>query len=641
MLTQVFLQGNWTFCVIGKEAKWDQRVVITGSDDTDGTYGYPGVLESQSISINGKGLQLWRFAVDHNPGSGWSFNELRTKPPTASGKKITYVIESRDTPGSGNPFDDLVLQGEAAEVELIEVPFRPYAVRTDTLQMTPEGIFEATLGTCYMAVRIRNKWSEPLPATSRVRISAQGRKTLQAGGIQVDDNWSQDEQGRVGQQVSGEWVNLGALEPGQMRTIYFKVNCAAAEPRKHTVEFELEQPYKPDATSLKFLAEHKIFASRSGYNPVTGEFYSECDQGTLFLRLRKMAVEYTTLRDAVRCARAYRAKHGPSRQDRVRQILQDLLAGKPVDLCELKRLLDGACDEDGDGRRWPCNDILMIPTEFDYRVEPNPAYAGQFGPLPFDDPFWKALLAILAWILSLAAAASAITDLAYQSDRTVIGSLFDSRLDPEADGYYLVDTALCELNGNRPLPPVSPPIQVLDAQSDEDYTTPVQQLDGVISLTGDYLASDKIEEYAKAYDTAVANPNTPNATDAVKHALVYKSGARTGLTYGLLRRVLGTDAQGKPEGYDRNDKDGVLRVFKHQVIIETIPAGAPLPPGLPQSAVGQAIGRAGDSGSLWIHWETGKIVALNHGGPTDDSGTHAAATRIEDVMSKLNIRFVK
>ena len=48
---------------------------------------------------------------------------------------------------------------------------------------------------------------------------------------------------------------------------------------------------------------------------------------------------------------------------------------------------------------------------------------------------------------------------------------------------------------------------------------------------------------------------------------------------------------------------------------------------------------AGDSGSLWFQLGTNAVIALNHAGPTDDSGTTGIGCRIEDVINQLAIRF--
>lgn len=635
MKNQLKMQGNWRLTVAGKDAQYQQRFIITGSANADGTY--PGIVGSNSIDVRGIGPKPWILTIEHNDGSGWAKSELRTQPPVSTGSQVTVVIESEDKPGTDSEdFTDLVLRAEAKDEELIEVPFRPYAMRTDTLQMTPDGIFEAILGTYFMAVRIENTWDRSLPANSRLRISQWGRKKLKAGGIRVVDSWPKDEQEMLGQQVSGSWIELGELAPGDMRTIYIKVNCAAAEPRKHDVEFELENPFQPDFTHFKFLADQKIFVSRSGYNSVTKEFVCECDRGKLFLKLREVAVEYTTLRNAVRCARNYRAKHGEILEVQVRRILQDLIDGNQVDLCELKQLLDRVCtdqeegdnngnNENGGTKRWHCGDIFMLPTKFDYRVEPDPAYTGQFGPLPFDDPWWKSLLIFLAIILSLLASASAISDLAYRSDDVVIGELkasVDNVIRKQANVPSMnqvdwktpgsVDAAIVELNGQRSL--TASVFSYLDAASDEANTNAISKLNGLIHTNGQILTNAQINNIFQQLQN---QPDNPAWAQACK---VFKSGATTGVVRAVMAGVVPINSYIKNDGSFECLINNILFVEDDKAPTE--------------------IRGKGDSGSLWMQRHGNKaIVALHHRG--DSKSNTGLGSRIEDVMNALNIRFAK
>jgi hypothetical protein len=619
---QLAVQGRWRLTVVEKEAGFDQRFVVAGAAVGDGIYA--GVVGT-TVEVVGQDDQAWVLTIQHNDGTGFADSELRETPRVTNGSAITFRVESEDLPGQPNPdFNDLVLQAD--KVGMVDVPFRPYAVRPDILQMMPDGIFESALGTYYMGVRVRNIWTQPLPAGSLLGISALGRAMLAAGGVQVIDSWTTEEQELLGQQLVGTRILLGSLEPWELRTVFFKVDCSGARPRKHAVEFELVEPAMPDPTSPNRRASQTIFVSRTTFNPTTKEYVAECDQGRLAVKLREVAAEFTSLRDAVACARKHRAEHGDPIDERARQLLKDLLDGKRVDVCELKRLLDCLCAGDGgdgrDGGGFPCGDILLIPTRLDYRVEFQPPFAGQLGPLPYDDPWWKILLIIIAIVLTIAAGASAVSDLAFGSDDVVIGTLFDSKLEPEADGTFLVDAALCELNGNRDLPSVTPPLQLLDAQGGETFTAPVDSLDGAITLSGGTLSNVEIANLIAAF---MANPGDPAAIAGVR---VFKSGARSGTTHALMTAIA---------PLNRRDHDGVLRAFSNQV--QLVPVPAPPPGSPPDPEAGQAVSQGGDSGSLWVHRDTRRIVALNHAGAADDSGADGFGTRIEDVIAKMNIRF--
>ena len=150
-----------------------------------------------------------------------------------------------------------------------------------------------------------------------------------------------------------------------------------------------------------------------------------------------------------------------------------------------RRWGDGGKDGGGDwtGTLDPGLSFFFFPTEVDYAVDYTQPFPGQFGPIPFQDPWWKLLLIIIAIILTIAAAVSGGADLVNQSDDAVIGTLTRSVLNalktqpttnPAATDPGSVDAAVVTLNGNRGLTPAM--FTVLDAASDEASTTPIQRL---------------------------------------------------------------------------------------------------------------------------------------------------------------------
>jgi hypothetical protein len=76
---------------------------------------------------------------------------------------------------------------------------------------------------------------------------------------------------------------------------------------------------------------------------------------------------------------------------------------------------------------------------------------------------------------------------------------------------------------------------------------------------------------------------------------------------------------------DDDGDDVPDRTFRDQIIIEE-------DPDFPNN-----VSNSGDSGSLWLLWETGAIVGLNHAGNREDN--RAIANRIDDVISELGIEF--
>jgi hypothetical protein len=233
------------------------------------------------------------------------------------------------------------------------------------------------------------------------------------------------------------------------------------------------------------------------------------------------------------------------------------------------------------------------------------------------------LLIILAILLTLAAWASSAADLTDRADSVVIGTLTRSVLNaltampatsPGPSDPGSIDAAVATLNGRRTLTPAV--FSLLDAQSGEFFTaTPIVALDGRVDATGTFLTNAQINDLLQ---NLADNPSDPAAQDALR---VYKSGARSGL--GMGRMTMASLVPVAP----RHDHDGATLFLLNQLRI------------IQDADTSDALSCAGDSGSLWLQLGTNAIIALNHGGASDESGTSALACRIEDVINQLGIRF--
>jgi hypothetical protein len=637
-ITRITFYGDWKIIVQSRSADWDQRVRVTntaqGSQNLSGNVG-------NSLIVKGNGQQPWELKIQHNDGtSGWKDSWLRSGLRTTNGSQISQIIESEDTTTSASDLDynDLVVRLE--KVGMVDQPAKPYAVWPVTMQMMPAGIFETSLGQYYLGVRVRNIWTQAWRAGSTVGLTSSCRNWLAAGGIVVYDTWTTAEQAALGQEVVNGRVKVGALNPWASKTVFFKIDVTAARVRKHNIEINVLEPGAPDPNHPNRKAVGQISVSRTTYDADKKVFVSDCDRGTLSVAVKKVSVDYQTFKRAVGRAidiiggsggetpggtcpgdRRQRAYCSRRHVEIIRRKLLDFLRGKDVDICAIWRDLQCCCayggfGRDGDGkdpgRDWTDKtptglEFFIFPTELVYRIQYKPGFSGQYGPIPYDDPWWKVLLIIIAIILSLAAGASAVADLANRGSDTVIGYVERSVLQ-ETDN--LIDASVAKLNGNRGL--TASIFSYLDAASDEANTTSVVSLNGLIDTPGATMSNADIQDRITAYN---ANRNDPVARAGVR---VFKSGARTGLTYGLMTEV---------RDMTRSDHDGVSRTFLNQIRIDTDPDHP------------MDVSNSGDSGSLWIHLETRSIVGLHHAGPTDPPNDHGFASRIEDVMNGLRIRF--
>ena len=634
-ITSLSFAGDWRITVVSRNAGWSQRVSASGTAAGDVVVaGLPGT----SIDISGNGQTPWTLGIEHNDGSsGWQPSWLRAVS-SVSGVRLEFGIDSEDltTDSSDRDFDDLRVRME--KLGVVSQPMPPFAIRPETMQAMPEAIFEATLGRYFMAVRITNIWTHPWPASARVGISDRCRAWLAAAGVHVVDAWSANEQATLGQSVVGGRVAAGSFAPWASRLIYFKVDVSAAQVRKHQVELQVHSDQGSENVALiSRKAKAPICVSRTIYDRTRKAFVSRCDVGTMTAAIKEMVVDHTTLKAAMGKARQIVAGGStpasggmggcdPQMLNRVREQLRTFLDGKDIDLCAVWRELACCCaggpgrgDDDWTNYRDPIG-FFVWPTVVDYSIDYHPSFAGQFGPFPYEDPWWKLLLLIILFILM---AVSSILDLATHSDDVAIGILTGSIMsalsaqpatEPVSTDPGSIDAAVVTLNGNRSLTPAI--FTTLDAQSGEFFTaTPIVALDGKIDAPGTFLTNAQIDAI---FQNLADNPDDPAAQAAVR---AYKSGARSGLSLG--RTTMSSLIPLSP----RTNDNGVVEWFVNQIQF------------VQDADATDALACAGNSGSLWFQQDTRAVIALNHAGLANESGTLGIACRIEDVINQLKIRF--
>lgn len=646
-VTELTFTGDWRIGVTSRDASWNQRVVINGAAGGVWTLGgNPGAI----LDVYGIGQAPWTLRIEHNDGQhGWQASFLRGTSAIV-GVHYSWLVESEDdtSPASDRDFNDLVIRLD--KLGMLAQPVPPFAVMPGTLQAMPEGVFEATLGRYLMAVRVQNIWTLPWPASARVGLTDRSRAWLAAAGVNVIEAWSVRDLEALGQSVASGRVLAGSLAPWDQRIIYFKVDVAQASVRKHVVELQVSSDQGAEELALiNKAARAPISVSRTTFDPARSAFVGRCDQGVMTASIKKMTVDLRTFKSAVELARrmwndgtgtgggsggggAGGGSTGRCNRlalEKARDQLRAFLDGKEVDLCAVWRLVACCCaggagqsGGGGGGGDWtgeldPGLGFFAWPSVVDYGVDYTHPFTGQYGPIPFQDPWWKILLIIIAIILSLAAAASGGADLVNRSDDRVIGTLTRSVLNalknkpatpPPVTDPGSVDAAVVTLNGNRGLTPAI--FTVLDAAAGEAATTPIVALGGKIDTPGTVLTNAQI---GAIFQNLADNPGDPAAQDAVR---MFKSGARSGTSTALLASVVPIQPRG-PED------DGSTVFFLNQLRLVA-------------DETGDATSCPGDSGSLWFQKSSLAVIGLNHAG---GDGAEAIACRIEDVLAAMAIRF--
>jgi hypothetical protein len=568
-----------------REAAWSQRVVISGSSDADGAY---ELVVGAAVEVDG---DAWGLQIQHDDGSGWADSLMRTQPLVEQGARLSQVVESEDVVvGGDEDYNDYVLLLDKTG-PVFDVRYRPAALSLTSLEMYPDGVFVGLNGIQLMAVEIRNTWGRSFHADTVVAISALGRQVLRSSGVEILDAWTADELDATGQVLAGGGLTVGALDIGESRTVYFKVDATPARAGTPPVQFHLYQAGGvPDITEPMRFNERKIFVTEVSFDFGTNQAVARVPEGELRLELKSIVADQRGMEQV--CGALVRTPGVDGLLERVR-----------CGVCDeetLRRWLELLCecledDQEGAKRRRCASRFLWYPAEFEYTVDVG-GYEGQFGPLPFQDPWWKLVLlviAVIALFVGVVAAATGFGESGRPGAR--IGTVGASSLNN-------VDAALVELNGTRIVRQ-----SVADAMTGEPNQNAEVAPDAVIPI----------------------DPRVVPATNALIGQHVYKSGARTGLTHGIVTSVTALIDQCRGTWDDATntctpDPDRLNLRLTNQIEISRDPT------------FNEPTTDSGDSGSLWLSDEPAtrnQVVGLTHSGLDSSS-----ANPIQTVLTALNIR---
>jgi len=601
----VTYQGRWQVSVIGKDSSWDQRVVISGASVGGGTF--PGVVGSTQL-VDGVS---WKLDVEHNDGTGWRPNEaVNPDAMQEIGADMMQIVRSKDhfTPGDTDP-NDLVLRVDKVG-PMFELPVRPYAVDAANLTMLGDGVFIGINGVQLMGVDIRNTWGEAFEDEILFDISDLGRATLASFGIVVQDTWLPAALMATQQTVVGRAIRIDPIAIGKTTTVYFQVDATNAHRGKPDVDFVLlNMGGTPDPTNGKRHNARAIFIADLGYDRNTGTAIVRTPEGTASLTLKSLALDprvvYTLCRAVRRGLKGGDSRSKPAMARDIDRILAQaekgycdarILRELIMILCRCLSDCGGKGDSGNGGWQRVCMPgAIWLPLKFDFTVEINGGFPGQFGPLAFQDPWWKIVLliiALIAWLVGLIA--SIVADVSGWGNT----GDFDKKIGVVGDSNRVTtDAALIEFDGSRPA------IQkVADAISGETNNQPIIGLNTVIPV-----------------DPQIAFPSL--ALPDVMGKLVYKSGARTGLTHGIIAGI-GPFTQNRSED-STPDPNHPNLFLPNQFTIGTDPA-------FPE----EMFDDHGDSGSIVLSREPdsmNRVVGLLHSG---NGGT----SPIQDVLAAMGLK---
>lgn len=261
------------------------------------------------------------------------------------------------------------------------IPNRPFATEPITGFMLPDGIFEASIGQQSINAHIQNTGA----TVNNVQVYIES----------VSD---------PGIVITPATIPLGTAAGGVSHLFSWNADFSAATPGDHLVSFIVETPGGP----VRIIK--KIFVAKASYNPADGSFSIACPEGVLKAEFRDMVrpkdrdCRCRRPKDDRHCGCDGREENKPTDTPRT----QSHDRNKEVQNANvLEYITRGFKGHD------PNFEFCLpgyLPKDVKLTFTPNPGYKGQYGDLPFQDPWLKVLFCVLALLLLIGAAIAEAVD---------------------------------------------------------------------------------------------------------------------------------------------------------------------------------------------------------------------------------------
>ncbi|MBA4537231.1 hypothetical protein H1Z61_08760 [Bacillus aquiflavi] len=255
------------------------------------------------------------------------------------------------------------------------IPNRPFASEPITGLMTPDGIFEVSLGKQMIHAHFMNNG----PAIDQVQIYIES----------VSD---------PGIVVTPRTYKIDHAATGVSHLFSWEADFSAATPGKHMVSFIVIT-----AAGLQRIIK-TIFLTKMSFNPATHSFSVMTPEAVFNVAFKKMIGP-----------RDPHCSNKKNTQGDEKATLLEVLNGvgnSRANDDESENLLDylsKAISVTNDPRFKLCVPQLLLG-ELEAQLQLTPPSEGQYGDLPFQDPWWKVVLAVVAFVLLVAAAIAEAVD---------------------------------------------------------------------------------------------------------------------------------------------------------------------------------------------------------------------------------------
>jgi hypothetical protein len=258
------------------------------------------------------------------------------------------------------------------------IPNRPFASDLLTGLMLPDGIFVSAFGTQLLNAQVQNAGGSA-EGTTKVYLESVSNPAIV---------------------VTPRTHTVWSLAAGATATVEWEADFSSCPEGSHYVSIIAE------TAAGKTRMIKKILVLRVDFDPATATFTAYTPQGTMAARFHRLVgPKQGTCRPPCRpshccCGGDERRRAEPRRPEK----------GRQVSLGKQHSVLDFAKYFRDHGVSFRFCPPGYLPKDVAFTWTPNPAYAGQYGDLPFDDPWWKVVLCILALLLLIASSIAEAVD---------------------------------------------------------------------------------------------------------------------------------------------------------------------------------------------------------------------------------------
>lgn len=233
----------------------------------------------------------------------------------------------------------------------VEINNRPFASDLITGLMVPDGIFESSMGQMILNTHFSNSSTSNLN-NLRIYVESASHPNII---------------------INPETHLIGSFTGGASILKSWSIDVSNVPAGSYYLSFIVEN------SSESHRIIKKIFVTNTTFDSVTKQFTSETPEGTYTIKYKEITEPTSN-----KCCRTKKDK---LKINNLEDALENLayifsVGDKMVELCP----------------------ISFLPLEYETGWTPNPAYPGQYSDLPFQDPWWKVLIAIAAFLLIVAAA---------------------------------------------------------------------------------------------------------------------------------------------------------------------------------------------------------------------------------------------